>query len=167
MDTNISLPSRKQAATINKQSEIDENYQVLCQQLKALSIKVHESSREQGTPSNEENETGENYQVSCKELKTSTVDGLSGADCSIEELLNEVNISLISESCPVEEQPTKDEHIESKLQEQLVWDRLKSFLSRKPVVKANENSGFSFFPVKINVEVNSLNIQKITEIKVM
>ena len=39
----------------------------------------------------------------------------------------------------------KDEHIELKLPEELVWNRLKSFLSSKPAVKANENSGFSFF----------------------
>ena len=112
----------------------------------AGTTKFHvKSVRDQGTSSNEENETGENYQFSSKEPKTSTVDGLSGPDCSIEEVLNEVNISLISASFPVEEQPTKGEHNESTLQEELVWNRLKSFLSSKPAVKANENSGFSFF----------------------
>ena len=119
LDTNISLPVRKETRAMNKQSEISENYQVLCQEFKTSSIKLHENNREQGTPSNEENKTGENYQVSHKKPKTSTIDKLSGADCSIEEVLNWVNISLISASCPVEEQPTKYQHIESKLQEEL------------------------------------------------
>ena len=68
----------------------------------------------------EESKIGENYQVSCEELKTSSLDRLNSVDCSIEEVLNEVNISLISESCPVKEQQTKDEHIELKSPEQLV-----------------------------------------------
>ena len=95
--------------------------------------------------SSQESEFGKNYQVLCEELKTSRMDRLNSVDCSIEEVLNEVNISLISASCPVKEQPMKDEHIELKSPEELVWDRLKSFLSSKPAVKANENSGFSIF----------------------
>ena len=106
---------------------------------------MYGNSREQSKKSSEESEIGKNYQVSHEELKTSSMDRLNSVDCSIEEVLNEVNISLISASCPVKEQPMKDEHIELKSAEELVWDRLKSFLSNKPVVKANENSGFSFF----------------------
>ena len=73
------------------------------------------------------------------------MDRLNSIDCSIEEVLNELNISLISASCPIKEETTKDEHIELKSAEELVWNRLKSFLSSKSAVKANQNSGFSFF----------------------
>ena len=142
---NISLPSREQIKTINKQNEIGENYQVLCEESKTSSIETYSNNRERKKTLSEESEMGKNYQVSREEPKTSRMDRLNSVDCSIEEVLNEVNISLISASCPVKEQPMKDEHIELKSPEELVLDRLKSFLSSMPVVKANGNSGFSFF----------------------
>ena len=150
-DTSISLPNREQTKMISKQSKIGENYQVSCEELKTSNIEMHRHSREQSKMSSEESGIGENYQVLCEEPKTSNMDRLNSVGCSMEEVLNEVNISLISASCPVQEQPMKDEHIELKSAEELVWDRLKTFLASKPAVKANENSGFNFFPVKTNV----------------
>ena len=90
------------------------------------------------------------YQVSAIP-ETFTIQGPKSPpsiDYSIEEMLNEVNVSLISASCPVKEESMNNEHIELKSAEELVGDRLKSFLSNKSAVKTNENSGFSFFPVR-------------------
>ena len=144
-DTNFSLPNRKQTKKISKESEIGENYQISCEKSKMSNMEIYGNSREQTKMTSEASKIGENYQVLCEEPKTSSMYRLNSIDCSIEEVLNEVNISLISASCPVKEEPTKDEHIEFKSVEELVWDRQKSFLSSKPAVKANKNSGFSFF----------------------
>ena len=130
---------------ISKQSKIGENYQVLCEESKTSNTEMYRNNREQSKTSSEESEIGENYQVSHEELKTSSMDRLSSVDCSIEEVFNKVNISLISASYNTKEQPPRHKHIELKSAEELVWDRLKCFLSSKPAVKANENSGFSFF----------------------
>ena len=143
-DTNISLPSRRQAKMTSEESEIGEKYQDLHEKLKTSSIKIPENNNKQTKMTSEESEFGENYQDSRKQSKASNIEMLNSIDCSVE-MLNEVNISLISAPYPVKEQPTKDEHIELKLPEELVWNRLKSFLSSKPVVKSNENSGFSVF----------------------
>ena len=75
----------------------------------------------------------------------SSMERLNCIDCSIEETLNEVNISLISAPCPVTEETTRDEHMEVKRTKGLVWNKLKSLLSNKSAVKRNENSDFSFF----------------------
>ena len=143
-DTNISLSSRKQVKMTSEESKIGENYQDSREKLKMSSIKIPEDNKKQTKMTSEESEIGENYQDLREKSRVSNIETLNSIDCSVE-MLNEVNISLISASCPVKEQPTKDEHIKFKLPEELVWNRLKSFLSSKPVVKANENSGFSLF----------------------
>ena len=102
-------------------------------------------SRKQTKTISEESGIGKNYQVLREKSKMASMEMLNSIDCSIEETLSEVNVSLISASCPVIEESMKDEHIELQSAEELVWDRLKSFLSNKSVVKTNENSGFSFF----------------------
>ena len=102
-------------------------------------------SRKQTKTISEESEDSENYPVLHEKSKASSIDMLNSIDCSIKETLNEVNVILISAPCPVIEESTKDEHIEVQQTEELVWDKLKSFLSSKSVVKRNENSGFSFF----------------------
>ena len=93
----------------------------------------------------EESEVSENYQVSHEKSKVSSMEMLNSIDCPVEEMLNEVNVSLISAPCPVIEESTRDEHIEEQQIEELVCDKLKSFLSSRSAVKKNENSGFSFF----------------------
>ena len=70
---------------------------------------------------------------------------LNCIESSIEEMMNAVNISLISAPCHVTEETTRDEHMNVQRTEELVWDKLKSLLSSKSVVKRNENSGFGFF----------------------
>ena len=110
-----------------------------------LDTNISLPSREQTKTISGESVIGENYQVLHEKSKTASMEMLKSIDCSIEETLNEVNISLISASCPVIEETTRDEHIELQSAEELVWDRLKSFLLNKSVVKTNENSGLSFF----------------------
>ena len=117
-DTNISLPSSKQAKTISEEDEDSKNYPIL-----------HEKSK--------------------TNLNTaSDMEMLNCIDCSIEETINEVNISLISAPCHVTEETKSAEHVDVQSTDELVWDKLKSLLSSKSVVKRNENSSFSFFPVK-------------------
>ena len=57
--------------------------------------------RKQTKTISEESEISENYQVLREKSKASSMEMLNSIDCSIEETLNEVNISLISASCPV------------------------------------------------------------------
>ena len=61
-----------------------------------------------------------------------------------DESLNEINISLIPVPCPASVRATVDGNAEVPQAEELVLNKLKNLLSR-PVAKANENSGFSFF----------------------
>ena len=105
---------------ISEESKIGEKYQISCEKLKMSSMEMHRNSREQTKTISEENEIGENYQVLHEESKTSNMEMLNSIDCSIEETLNEVNISLISACCPVKEESTKDEHIELKSEEEMV-----------------------------------------------
>ena len=119
-DTNISLPSRKQTKTISKQSKIGENYQILCQELKTSNMEMYGNSREQTKTISEESKIGKNYQVSHEEPKMSIMEMLNSIDCSIEQVSNEVNVSLISASCPVKEESMKEGHIELKSAEELV-----------------------------------------------
>ena len=144
-DTNISLPSREQTKTISEESKIGENYQILHEESKTSSMETYGNSREQTKTISEGRKIGENYQVLHEKSKMSCIEMLNSIDYSMEETVNEVNISPISASCPVKEESTKDEHTELKSAEELVWDRRKSFLSNKSAVKTNENSGFSFF----------------------
>ena len=144
-DTNISLPSREQTKTISNESKIGENYQISHEESKTSSMETYGNSREQTKTISEGRKIGENYQVLHEKSKMSCIEMLNSIDYSMEETVNEVNISLVSASYPVKEESTKDEHIELKSAEELVWDRLKSFLSNKSAVKTNENSGFSFF----------------------
>ena len=88
-------------------------------------------SREQTKTISEESEVSENYQVLHEKSQASSMEMLNSVDCSIEEMLNEVNVSLISASHPVIEESTRDEYIEVHRTEELVWDKLKSFLSSK------------------------------------
>ena len=74
---------------------------------------------------------------------------LNSIDCS-DESLNEINISLISAPYPASVKAAVDRNAEVQQAEELVWNKLKNLLSRS-AAKANENSGFSFFPVKTNV----------------
>ena len=73
---------------------------------------------------NEDSEIGENYQVSCEKSKASSMEMLNSIDCSAEEILNEINISLISAPCPITEEPTRDENIEV---QQTEWEVLLLF----------------------------------------
>ena len=80
LDTNISLPSSKQAKTIS-----------------------------------EEGENSENYPISCEKSKTnlntaSNMEMLNCIECSIEEMINELNISLLSAPCCITEETTRAEH---------------------------------------------------------
>ena len=110
-----------------------------------LDTNISLPSRKQAKTRSEEGEDSENYLVLHEKSKASSMEMLNCIDCSIEEMLNEVNISLISAPCPVTEETTRDEHMKVQRTEELVWDKLKSLLSSKSVVKRNENSGFSFF----------------------
>ena len=101
-------------------------------------------SRKQIKMTSEESENGNNYQDSHEKSKASSIEMLNSIDCSVE-LLNEVNIGLISAPCPVTIEVTRGENIEVQQTEELVWDKLKKLLLNKPAVKRNENSGFSFF----------------------
>ena len=81
--TNISLPSSKQAKMISEEGENSENYPVSHGKSKA-------------------------------NLNTaSSIEMLNCIDCSIEETINEVNISLISAPCYVSEETTIAEHIDA------------------------------------------------------
>ena len=110
-DTNISLPSRKQAKMTSEESEIGENYQDSHEKLKMSSIKILEDNKKQTKMTSEESEIGENYQDSCEKSKASNIETLNSIDCSVE-MLNEVNVSLISASCPVTIEATRGESIE-------------------------------------------------------
>ena len=69
-------------------------------------------SRKQTKTTSEESEISENYQVSSEKSKASSMEMLKSIDCSLEETLNEVNVSLISAPCPVTEETIRDENIE-------------------------------------------------------
>ena len=101
-------------------------------------------SRKQTKMTSEESKIGENYQDLHVKSRASSIEMLNSIDCAVK-TLNEVNISLISVSCPVTIEATRGESIEVQQTEELVWDKLKKLLSNKQVVKRNENSGFSFF----------------------
>ena len=100
-DTNISLPSRKQAK-MTSESEIEENYQDSREKLKMPSMKIPEDNKKQTKMTSEESKIGENYQDLREKSKASNIETLNSIDCSVE-TLNEVNISLISASCPIKE----------------------------------------------------------------
>ena len=76
-------------------------------------------------------------------LKMSNMGMFNSIDGS-DESLNEINISLISAPYPASMKTTVDRNTEVPQAEELVWNKPKNLLSR-PVVKGNENSGFSFF----------------------
>ena len=143
-DTNISLPSRKQTKMISEESEIGENYQISREKSKTSNMEMFENNREQTKIIGEESEISKNYKDSHEKSKTSGLEMLNSIDCSAK-TLNDVNVSLISAPCPVTKEATRDENTEVQQTEELVWDKLKSLLSNKSVVKRNENSGFSFF----------------------
>ena len=63
-DTNISLPSRKQAKMTSEESEIGENYQDSCEKLKMSSIKTPEDIKKQTKMTSKESKIGKNYQDS-------------------------------------------------------------------------------------------------------
>ena len=77
-------------------------------------------SRKQIKTISEERKDSENYLVSHEKSKASSMEMLNCIDYSIEEMLNEVNISLISAPCPVTKETTRDEHIEVQRTEELV-----------------------------------------------
>ena len=104
---------------------------------------ISRPSRKQTKTTSEESKIGQNYQDSHEKSKAPSIEMLNSIDCSVK-TLNEVNISQISAPCPVTIEATRGESIEVQLTEELVWDKLKKLLSIKPVVKRNENSGFSF-----------------------
>ena len=97
----------------------------------------------------EEGENSKNYPVHGKSkanLNTaSSIEMLNCIDCSIEETVNKFNVSLISAPCHVTDKTTRAEHIYVQGTDEVVWDKLKSLLSNKSLVKRNESSGFSFF----------------------
>ena len=98
----------------------------------------------------EEGENSENYPVSCGRSKatlntTSSIEMLNYVDCPVEETINEINISLISVPYQVTEGMARTECTDKERTDRLVWNRLKSLLSNKSVVKRSENSSFSFF----------------------
>ena len=142
-DTNISLPSRKQAEVSTEDSEISENYQDSCEKLKISSRENTKNDKLQPLTVDDYSELGGNYQNSQKRSKMSNMGRLNSID-GPDESLNEINISLISAPCPAPVRATVDRNTEVPQAEELVWNKLKNLLSR-PVTKANENSGFSFF----------------------
>ena len=142
-DINISVPSRKQTEASTEDSEISENYQDSHEKLEILSRENTKNDKSQPTMTGDEREFGKNNHNSQKRSKTSNMRTLNSIDNS-NESLNEINISLISAPYPASVKATVDGNAEVPQAEELVWNKLKNLLSR-PVTKANENSGFSFF----------------------
>ena len=122
-NTNISLPSKKEAETMSREGENSKNYSVL-----------HEKSS-----------TSKNIAVN--------VERLNHMDCStgcsetpeINETLNQVDASLISAPCHDQEESPGAESANMQREDGMVQNKLTRFLSNKLVMKGNENSGFSFF----------------------
>ena len=142
-DTNISLPSRKQAEVLTEDSEISENYQDSCEKLEISSRENTKNDKLQPLTVDDHSELGGNYQNLQKRSKTLNMGRLNSID-GPDESLNEINISLISAPCPAPVRATVDRNTEVPQAEELVWNKLKNLLST-PATKANENSGFSFF----------------------
>ena len=128
----------------SEKGKIGKNYQDSCERLKMSSMKIPENNKKQTKMASEESKISKNYQDSCEKSKASNIEMLNSIDCSVE-TLNEVNVSLISAPCPPTVETTRGESVEVQGAEELVWDMLKKLLSNKPVVKRDENSGFSFF----------------------
>ena len=114
-DTEISLPNNKQVKTTSEEGENSENYPVSCGRSKATLN------------------------------TTSSIEMLNYVDCPVEETINEINISLISAPYQVTEGTARTEHTDEERTDEMLWNRLKSLLSNKSVVKRSENSSFSFF----------------------
>ena len=143
-DTNISLPSRKQTEMTGGESTIGKNYHDSCEKLEKSTMRIPENSKRLTEKASEKREIGKNYQDSHQKSKMSNIEMLNSIDCSVE-TLNEVNVSLISASCPATVKTTIGESVEVQQMEKLVWYKLKKLLSNKPAVKTNDNSGFSYF----------------------
>ena len=142
-DTNISLPSRKQAEVLTEDSKISKNYQDSCEKLEISSRGNTKNDKLPPMTVDNHSKFGKNYQHSQKRAKTLNMRMLNSID-GLDESLNEINISLISAPCPTSVKATVDRNAEVPQAEELVWNKLKNLLSR-PAAKANENSGFSFF----------------------
>ena len=75
------------------------------------SMKILKDNKKQTKMTSEESEIGENYQDSCEKSKASSIEMLKSIDCPVE-TLNEVNVSLISATCPMTIEATRGESIE-------------------------------------------------------
>ena len=69
---------------------------------------------------------------------------LNTIDCSDKDL-SKVILSLISASCPSVVEFKTSENTKMQQVDEPIWGKLKKILSKKPVVKANENLDFSLF----------------------
>ena len=74
-------------------------------------MKMLENNREQTKMISVESKIGENYQDSHEKSKASSIEMLNSIDSSVE-TLNEVNVSLISATCPATIEATRGECIE-------------------------------------------------------
>ena len=135
-DINTSLPSRKQTEASTEDSKISENYQDSREKSEISSRGSTKNDKLQSTTADEMS----------KMLNMGRLNSITGPN----ESLNDINISLISGTCPAPVNDTVDGNAEVPQAEKLVWNKLRNFLSR-PTAKTNKNSGFSFFPVKIKV----------------
>ena len=112
-NTNISLPSRKQAKMTSKESKIGKNYQDLHEKLKMSSMRIPKDNKKQTKMTSKESEIGKNHQDSREKSKALSIEMLNSIDCSVE-TLNEIKVSLISAPCPVTVEATRGESIEVK-----------------------------------------------------
>ena len=143
-DTNISLPSREQTEKVGAESEISENYQDSLEKLRKSTKGIPKNSMSQTKKTSEGSEIGKNYQFSCQKSETSNIEILNTIDCSNKEL-NEVNLSLISASCPSTVGFNTSKNVKVQQVDKPIWGKLKKLLCNKPVVKANKNLDFGLF----------------------
>ena len=122
-DTNISLPSKKEAETMSREGENSKNYSVSC----------------------EKSNASKNIAVNVEMLNCIHCSTEWSKTPEISKTLNQVNASLISAACHVPEETPGVESGNMQRENGMVWNKLTKFLSNKSVMKVNKNSGFSFF----------------------
>ena len=131
----ISLPSRKETRRMGKEGENSENYLIL-----------HEESV---VP---KNNTVNDEMLNCIDYSTAQRESRGKSKNSVQnETLKYVNVSLISAPCQVPGKVAIAQSTDvvrtnfSKEEVGIGWSKLTKILSKKLVIKGNENSGFSFF----------------------
>ena len=94
------------------ESKIGENYHDLHEKLGKSTMRIAENSKRHTKKTSDRSKISENYQDSREKSEASNIEILNSIYCSVEKL-NEVDVSLISASCPATLETTRGESLEA------------------------------------------------------